>query len=102
MTTLYEGTIGDLELIYPPDAFPEAIVHLNGPATRVKALLRGFELGFESGDRELKGLSIVLDTSFGDTPTDVKVTARTRLAGSPSGWSATNVLIYYTLVAESD
>ena len=102
MTTLYEGTLGDPGLIYPPNALPEAIVQLDAPARTVKALLRGFELGFQEGDRRLQSVSIEVEASFGDNPSQVKVRARTRLAGTVGEWSATKVLVHYTLIAESD
>lgn len=102
MTTLYEGRLGDDSLIYPPNALLEGTVQLSTPATSVRALLRGFELGFQAGDRPLTSLMIDLETTYGDTPSQVVVRARTRLAGPANEWSATKVFIYYTLVAESD
>lgn len=43
-----------------------------------------------------------VEASFGDNPSQVKVRARARLAGSVEEWSATKVLVHYTLIAESD
>jgi hypothetical protein len=102
MTTLYEGVVGDADLIYPPDGLRVGTVQLLSPARKVKALLRGFELGFTEGDRELKSLSIELETGYGDDENEVIVTARTRLAAAAGNWSATRMLVYYTLVAEGN
>ena len=102
MTTLYEGTLGDPSLIYPPNALLEGTVQLSAPATTVRALLRGFQFRFEAGDRPLTSLMIDLETIYGDTPNEVTVRARTRFAGPTDEWSATKMLVYYTLVAESD
>ena len=102
MTTLYEGMLGNTNLIYPPNALLEATVQLVEPATTVRALLRGFDIGFLHGDRPLTSISVQLETSYGDTPTEVKVIARTRLAGPLGEWPATKMFLWYTLVAESD
>ena len=101
MTTLYEGRLGNEDLIYPPNALLEGTVQLAAPARTVRALLRGFEFGFQAGDRPLTSISIDLETAYGDTPNEVTVRARTRFAGPTDEWSATKMLVYYTLVAES-
>jgi len=102
VTTLYEGMLGNQDLIYPPNALLEDTIQLNHPVKTVRAMIRGFNIGFEGGDRPLTSLSIDIETVYGDAPNQVTVRARARLAGPASEWSATNMLVYYTLVAESE
>ena len=78
---LLEGTIGTPpgNVVLHTTTF-RTTVDLGRPATRVKALLRGFHVGFAEEDHNLKHLAVDLDVGYGDDASHVEVVASVRLA----------------------
>ena len=77
-----EGTLGGTGTVFLHDTTLRKTVSVGGPATRVKALLRGFNIGHSGSDHHYKNLSVDLNAAYGNDPTQVEVTARVRMSDS--------------------
>lgn len=96
---LREGRIGDARRVFVHDPTLRARVDLGQPVTTAKALLRGFDVAFAGGDRELARLQVQLELGFGDRPGEVEVIARLDLADRAPTGELVQVEVLYTLVA---
>jgi hypothetical protein len=78
-----EGTLGGVPgKVFLHDSTLRQTVDLGSPATRVKALLRGFRIGHSGSDHHFKNLSIDLNAGYANDPSQVEVTARVRMSDS--------------------
>jgi hypothetical protein len=105
---MIQGTLGGVPgRVFLHDSTLREVVSVGAPATRVKALLRGFGIGHSGEDHHYKNLSIDLNAGYANDPSQVEVTARVRMSdSSPTtdglsiGPELIDIRVDYTLLVE--
>lgn len=97
---LQEGRIGDANLIFPHITTLRTQVLLAHPVTKVRALLRGFDIGNGWGDRNLRTMSVRLEVGYGDAANQVEVSAAFQLQDSDPTGEPMQVEVWFTLIGE--
>jgi len=97
------GKLGGSDIVFPSDGgVPKAVVTLSKPATKVTAVLQGFNASFTDDDRNFRRLKIELIATLRPDKVTVDVSAKIRLTDkTPAGDTIYFTVLYVLLVERS-
>lgn len=95
------GKLGGSDIVFPSDGgVPKAVVTLSKPATKVTAVMSGFNASFTDDDRNFRRLKIELVATLRADNKTVDVAAKIRLTDKSPVGDTIYFTVWYVLLVE--